>query len=162
MTPHQQKALVALRDRGVPLHYDTRNRLIRDGHLSADGKTILTLRPEDLDTSTQGDKAVAMVAQGKTVIEIAATLNISRNKVYSARKRNEITGTPTRAFNLRGALAKAQLNVGTFNDFLAASPDIEAVFALAARERITMLEAAGRLLRRDEKPHPVFRRSVCL
>lgn len=149
MTPHQKKALIAHRDRGVKLKYETRVRLIEGGHLSPDGLTILT-QPEDVDTSTQGDKVVALTAQGKTVIEIATALGISLSKVYSARKRTEITGTRTRVFSLRSAMMKAQISTGSFNDFLTADPDIEAVFALACRERLTMLEAAGRLLRRDK------------
>lgn len=163
MTPAQQKALIAYRDRGTNINIMMRKILIRDGHLAPDHVTILTMRPEDLPPyQTQGDKVVAMTEQGMTVAEIATALGISRNKVYSARKRNEITGTPTRPFNLRRAMVKSQLNVGKFDDFLAANPDIETIFRLAARERITILEAAGRLLRRDEEPHPVFRRSIRL
>ncbi len=161
MTPHQQKALIAYRDRGVPLSWDTRRLLIRDGHLSDDG-VIITTRPEDIDTRTQGDRIVELFQDGKTVKQVAAALGITVDQVYNARKRLEITGGPTKPFNLKAAMKKSDIAIGSFSDFLAASPDIEAVFALATRERVTMFEAAGRLLQRDTQPHPVFRRSLRL
>ena len=164
MTPAQRKALIAYRDRGTNINIMIRRILIRDGHLAPDHVTILTMRPEDLPPyRTQGDKVVELTMQGKTVAEIATALGMSRKKVYSARNRNEITGIPTnKPFNLKNAMVKTQINQGSFRDFLAANPDIEPILRLAARERITMLEAAGRLLRRDEEPHPVFRRSIRL
>lgn len=160
MTPTQQKALIAYRDRGVTIETGMRVRLIRDGHLSADGD-VLT-RPEDADTSTKGERIEALFDTGKTVAEVAAITGMSATKIYRHRKARSITGTLVKKLPPRETLRQTGIHIGTLDDFLASNPDAEAIIAHAARRRLTFFGAAGEILSGNSKPYPVFRRSIRL
>ncbi len=160
MTPTQQKALIAYRDRGVTIETSMRARLIRDGYLTEDGAVLK--QPEDADTSTKGERIEALFATGKTVAEVAAIMEMPANKIYKHRKARNITGTLVKKLPPRETLRQTGIHIGTLDDFLASNPDAEAIIAHAARRRLTFFGAAGEILSGNSKPHPVFRRSVRL
>lgn len=146
MTPHQKAGLVAYRDKGTPLSGHLRRLMRRKGIIDAKGSIKIDL--DSIDTRTIREKVGELSKQGKTIDQICDQLDIEPKQVYQVRHVLAIT-TPTKRPNARQQLTKTNMRIGTFDDFCAACPDVEAILDLAATSGTTFFAAAGELLRRN-------------